>query len=84
MVDRLLADELHPGLSIREGRNLLGDPDTEGSGSNSTSGSYQVDGYSLVHMPVTELPSVLARWRTADPYLYVRYENGKLVTATVE
>lgn len=78
MVDHVLR-ELHPGMPLSEGLTLLGYGDTQGGG-----GSEQVEGYALVYLPSVELPWLLLRWGTVNPYLYVRYENGKLVSATIK
>jgi hypothetical protein len=84
LVDSLLNSHLRPGMSRAEGRALLGEPETSGSGGTSKAGTYQKDGYALVFSPVLTLPSVLLRWRTESPYLYVRYENDQLVRAEVK
>lgn len=84
MVDALIREKLQPGLSFEEGRALLGEPEVKGSGHGSSTTPYQQDGYPLVHQPFLQLPGIWLRWRTGDPYLWVRYERGKFVSAIVE
>ena len=83
MVDELLR-KLHPGMPISEGLALLGNGESVGGGSTSHTIAYVEHGYALTHLPLIELPWVLSRWRAENPYLYVRYENGKLVSTTIE
>ena len=84
MVDSLLKSHVRVGMSPADGRSLLGKPETEGGGGKSRTEWYQEDGYALTHSPLARLPAVLLKWHTDNPYLYVRYENGKLVSAEVK
>jgi len=79
MVEDLLRSRFHAGMSPAEGRDLLGEPESEGGGSD-----YQVDSYALTYRSLLTFPSILLRWGTDNPHLYVRYESRKLVKAWVE
>ena len=79
MVDSLRKSHLRVGMTPTEGRILLGTPETEGG-----DGSSQDDGYALTYSPLFWLPGILLRWGRVNPYLYVRYENGKLVRTEVQ
>jgi hypothetical protein len=84
MVASLLRTHVRRGMGVAEGRRLLGKPETEGRGGGSSGPSDQTDGYSLVFLPVLELPYVVLRFRSTNPYLYMRYENGALVSSEVK
>jgi hypothetical protein len=82
MMDDVLG-KLYLGMPITEGLTLLGYGDTQGGGGSGNTGAYQEEGYALVRYP-SELPWALLRWGGLDPYLYVRYENNRLVRVTIQ
>lgn len=85
MVDHLLRTHLRPGISLDEGRQLLGEPEASGGERCSPTDPYQEDWYILVDRPsVLDVPPLFLRWQTADPRLRVVYANGRLQSAAIE
>ena len=83
MVDSLVRNYLQTGMSPAAVRRLLGEPETQG-GSGSSGNTTQDDGYALTYSPLLQLPALMLKWRSKNPYLYVRYENGKLIKTEVK
>lgn len=82
MVDDVFR-KLHSGMPISEGLTLLGYGDTQLLKTKRGTGVVQEEGYALVRSPF-ELPWAIVRWMRLDPYLYVRYENDRLVRVTIQ
>jgi len=88
MVDDLTASHLYLGMPYADAHRLLGEDDCGGGGQGTFSPGYRTSGYSLTLGPtVAQRVACWRRWRTGNPYLWLRFEpyaSPKLVSISID